>query len=53
MEIITIWVSVRWPGPPLSLDLNPSSFDPREKYWTRFPTEGSKITPPHPSCEFR
>ncbi|KAK4725572.1 hypothetical protein R3W88_028351 [Solanum pinnatisectum] len=48
-----IRVSAGRPGPPPSLDLKPSAFDPREKYWTRFPTEGSKITPPHPSCEFR
>ncbi|XP_060177561.1 phosphatidylinositol 4-phosphate 5-kinase 6-like [Lycium barbarum] len=48
-----IRVSVGRPGPPPSLDLKPSAFDPREKYWTRFPPEGSKITPPHPSCEFR
>lgn len=34
-------------------DLKPSDFEPREKFWTRFPTEGSKITPPHPSAEFR
>ncbi|KAJ4964164.1 hypothetical protein NE237_024103 [Protea cynaroides] len=33
--------------------LKPSDFDPREKFWTRFPTEGSKITPPHQSVEFR
>ncbi|TMW86453.1 hypothetical protein EJD97_021360 [Solanum chilense] len=36
-----------------SLDLKPSTFDPREKYWTRFTTEGSKITLPHPSREFK
>ncbi|KAL6984454.1 Phosphatidylinositol 4-phosphate 5-kinase 1 [Sarracenia purpurea var. burkii] len=34
-------------------DLKPSDFDPREKFWTRFPPEGSKITPPHQSMEFR
>lgn len=34
-------------------DLKPSDFDPREKFWTRFPPEGSKITPPHQSAEFR
>lgn len=34
-------------------DLKPSDFDPKEKFWTRFPSEGSKITPPHPSAEFR
>ncbi|XP_027066662.2 phosphatidylinositol 4-phosphate 5-kinase 5-like isoform X2 [Coffea arabica] len=45
--------SVGKPGPPPSLDLKPSAFDPKEKYWTRFPPEGSKNTPPHPSCEFR
>ncbi|XP_050206970.1 phosphatidylinositol 4-phosphate 5-kinase 1 [Mercurialis annua] len=33
--------------------LKPSDFDPKEKFWTRFPAEGSKITPPHQSFEFR
>lgn len=33
--------------------LRPSDFDPREKFWTRFPPEGSKVTPPHQSVEFR
>ncbi|KAK6149065.1 hypothetical protein DH2020_016590 [Rehmannia glutinosa] len=45
--------SVGRPGPPPSLDLKPSAFDPKEKYWTKFPPEGSKITPPHQSCEFK
>ncbi|CAN6719024.1 hypothetical protein ACFX13_014765 [Malus domestica] len=45
--------SVGRPGPSGSLDLKPSAFDPREKYWTRFPSEGSKYTPPHQSCEFK
>ncbi|CAI9099625.1 OLC1v1036475C1 [Oldenlandia corymbosa var. corymbosa] len=45
--------SVGRPGPPPSLELKPSAFDPKEKYWTRFPPEGSKSTPPHQSCEFR
>ena len=30
-----------------------TDFDPREKFWTRFPSEGSKLTPPHQSVEFR
>ncbi|EEF48405.1 phosphatidylinositol-4-phosphate 5-kinase, putative [Ricinus communis] len=34
-------------------ELKPSDFDPKEKFWTRFPAEGSKITPPHQSVEFR
>lgn len=34
-------------------ELKPSDFDPKEKFWTRFPPEGSKITPPHQSTEFR
>ncbi|KAM7274694.1 hypothetical protein ACFE04_016560 [Oxalis oulophora] len=25
----------------------------RKKVWTRFPSEGSKYTPPHSSCEFK
>ncbi|KAL0917438.1 hypothetical protein M5K25_012498 [Dendrobium thyrsiflorum] len=43
-------------GKPASLqmrELRSSDFDPREKYWTRFPPEGSKITPPHQTAEFR
>ncbi|GFQ02431.1 phosphatidylinositol 4-phosphate 5-kinase 2 [Phtheirospermum japonicum] len=34
-------------------DLKPSDFDPKEKFWTKFPSLGSKITPPHQSIEFR
>ncbi|KAE8683561.1 Phosphatidylinositol 4-phosphate 5-kinase 2 [Hibiscus syriacus] len=34
-------------------ELKPSDFDPKEKFWTRFPTEGSKLTPSHQSVEFR
>ncbi|PHT37018.1 Phosphatidylinositol 4-phosphate 5-kinase 4 [Capsicum baccatum] len=45
--------SVQKLSPPSSLDLEPSAFDPKEKYWTRFPPEGSKSTPCHQSCEFR
>ncbi|XP_057457226.1 phosphatidylinositol 4-phosphate 5-kinase 6-like [Lotus japonicus] len=45
--------SVGRPAPSASLDLKPSAFDPKEKVWTKFPPEGSKHTPPHPSCEFR
>ncbi|CAL5436275.1 unnamed protein product [Camellia sinensis] len=30
-----------------------ADFDPKEKFWTRFPTEGSKCTPPHQSVDFR
>ncbi|KAK6942175.1 Phosphatidylinositol-4-phosphate 5-kinase, core [Dillenia turbinata] len=40
-------------APPASLDLKPAAFDPKEKVWTRFPPEGSKYTPPHPSSEFK
>ncbi|XP_020226644.1 phosphatidylinositol 4-phosphate 5-kinase 2 isoform X2 [Cajanus cajan] len=36
-----------------SRQLKPAHFDPKEKFWTRFPAEGSKITPPHQSLEFR
>ncbi|KAJ1436025.1 Phosphatidylinositol-4-phosphate 5-kinase, core [Sesbania bispinosa] len=45
--------SVGRPAPSASFDLKPSAFDSKEKVWTRFPPEGSKYTPPHPSCEFR
>ncbi|GMP74471.1 hypothetical protein CsSME_00031881 [Camellia sinensis var. sinensis] len=30
-----------------------ADFDPKEKFWTRFPIEGSKCTPPHQSVDFR
>ncbi|KAL8172194.1 hypothetical protein V2J09_023998 [Rumex salicifolius] len=40
-------------APSTSLDLKASAFDPKEKYWTKFPQEGSKHTPPHNSCEFK
>ncbi|XP_022153899.1 phosphatidylinositol 4-phosphate 5-kinase 4-like [Momordica charantia] len=45
--------SVGRPAPIASLDLKPSAFDPKEKVWTRFPSEGSKYTPPHQSGEFK
>ncbi|XP_044946228.1 phosphatidylinositol 4-phosphate 5-kinase 2-like [Hordeum vulgare subsp. vulgare] len=34
-------------------ELGRADFDPREKFWTRFPPAGSRTTPPHPSYEFR
>ncbi|XP_021718609.1 phosphatidylinositol 4-phosphate 5-kinase 1-like [Chenopodium quinoa] len=34
-------------------DLKGSDFEPKEKFWTRFPPEGSKHTPPHQSADFR
>lgn len=34
-------------------DLKHSDFDPKEKFWTRFPPEGSKLTPTHKSYDFR
>lgn len=37
----------------ISRELKSSDFDSKEKFWTRFPSEGSKITPPHQSMEFR
>ncbi|CAL5330585.1 unnamed protein product [Camellia sinensis] len=45
--------SVGRPAPATSLDLRSSAFDPKEKVWTKFPSEGSKHTPPHQSCEFK
>ncbi|XP_077241680.1 phosphatidylinositol 4-phosphate 5-kinase 6-like [Tasmannia lanceolata] len=45
--------SVGKPAPATSLDLKASAFDPKEKVWTKFPSEGSKYTPPHQSCEFK
>lgn len=37
----------------VSLNLKLKDFDPKEKFWTRFPPEGSKLTPPHQSIDFR
>lgn len=34
-------------------ELKQGDFDPKEKFWTRFPPEGSKFTPPHQSVDFR
>ncbi|KAI4336493.1 hypothetical protein L6164_015015 [Bauhinia variegata] len=34
-------------------ELRPGDFNPNEKFWTRFPPEGSKFTPPHQSVDFR
>ncbi|KAF7140864.1 hypothetical protein RHSIM_Rhsim06G0108400 [Rhododendron simsii] len=34
-------------------EIKPGDFDPKEKFWTRFPTEGSKTTPPHQSGDFK
>ncbi|GMG99559.1 hypothetical protein Nepgr_001399 [Nepenthes gracilis] len=34
-------------------ELKLSDFEPREKFWTRFPPEGSKHTPPHQSVDFK
>ncbi|KAJ9180989.1 hypothetical protein P3X46_009166 [Hevea brasiliensis] len=45
--------SVGRPAPVASLDLKASAFDPKEKVWTRFPSEGTKHTPPHQSSEFK
>ncbi|XP_072974385.1 phosphatidylinositol 4-phosphate 5-kinase 1-like [Typha angustifolia] len=45
--------SVGKPGAVPLRELLPSDFDPREKFWTRFLPEGSKVTPPHQSVEFR
>lgn len=36
-----------------SRELRGSDFEPREKYWTRFPPEGSKHTHPHHSIDFK
>ncbi|GAB2277666.1 Phosphatidylinositol 4-phosphate 5-kinase 1 [Dionaea muscipula] len=34
-------------------ELKPSDFEPREKFWTKFPPEGSRYTPPHQSVDFK
>lgn len=30
-----------------------SSLPPATQYWLRFPREGSEVTPPHPSGDFK
>ncbi|THU45206.1 hypothetical protein C4D60_Mb02t15410 [Musa balbisiana] len=45
--------SIGKPGSTQLRELRPADFDPMEKFWTRFPPEGSKTTPPHQSVEFR
>uniref|UniRef100_A0A7N0V808 1-phosphatidylinositol-4-phosphate 5-kinase n=1 Tax=Kalanchoe fedtschenkoi TaxID=63787 RepID=A0A7N0V808_KALFE len=34
-------------------ELRSGDFDPNEKFWTKFPPEGSKFTPSHQLAEFR
>ncbi|GKE49011.1 phosphatidylinositol 4-phosphate 5-kinase 4-like protein isoform X1, partial [Tanacetum coccineum] len=45
---MTSWKSC--PCPDRSL--KPTAFDAKEKIWTKFPSEGSRYTPPHQSCDF-
>ncbi|KAK8930704.1 Phosphatidylinositol 4-phosphate 5-kinase 2 [Platanthera zijinensis] len=45
--------SVGKPSSNQPIELIPSDFDPKEKFWTKFPNRGSKITPPHYSTEFK
>ncbi|CAL0330056.1 unnamed protein product [Lupinus luteus] len=42
-----------WKHALTTRELRPGDFDPKEKFWTRFPQEGSKFTPPHHSLDFR
>ncbi|PKA59533.1 Phosphatidylinositol 4-phosphate 5-kinase 1 [Apostasia shenzhenica] len=55
--MLSLQLGIRYSvGKPASTqlrDLRPSDFDPREKFWTKFPSKGSKITPPHYSTEFK
>lgn len=34
-------------------EMKSSDFDPLEKFWTKFPPEGSRFTPPHRATDFR
>ncbi|KAK7385107.1 hypothetical protein VNO78_30818 [Psophocarpus tetragonolobus] len=34
-------------------ELRLQDFDPKTNFWTRFPPEGSRFTPPHQSVDFR
>ncbi|XP_020600193.1 LOW QUALITY PROTEIN: phosphatidylinositol 4-phosphate 5-kinase 6-like [Phalaenopsis equestris] len=38
---------------PATISLKTSAFDPKDKIWTKFPPEGTRLTPPHQSCDFR
>ncbi|KAF6165196.1 hypothetical protein GIB67_007181 [Kingdonia uniflora] len=54
--MLNLQLTVRYSvGKPSSVlrDLRPEDFDSKEKYWTKFPREGSKFTPPHHSVEFK
>ncbi|CAL5352259.1 unnamed protein product [Camellia sinensis] len=61
-EMLSIYSASLPPTPPLyfvgkhafiTRALKLADFDPKEKFWTRFPTEGSKCTPPHQSVDFK
>ncbi|XP_020586646.1 phosphatidylinositol 4-phosphate 5-kinase 1-like isoform X2 [Phalaenopsis equestris] len=45
--------SVGKPSSKQSTKLWPSDFDPRQKFWTKFPVEGTKMTHPCHSSEFK
>ncbi|XP_074279513.1 phosphatidylinositol 4-phosphate 5-kinase 1-like [Silene latifolia] len=36
-----------------SRELKSNDFDPMQKFWTKFPPQGSKLTPTHKATEFR
>jgi len=38
---------------PVVRELRGGDFDPKEKFWTRLPMEGSKFAPQHQSVDFR
>ena len=38
---------------PVVRELRGGDFDPKEKFWTRLPLEGSKFAPQHQSVDFR
>ncbi|CAH9062439.1 unnamed protein product [Cuscuta europaea] len=40
-------------GAAATLDLKPSAFDPKEKYWSKISPDGSKSMLPFQSCDFR
>ncbi|KAK8968780.1 Phosphatidylinositol 4-phosphate 5-kinase 1 [Platanthera guangdongensis] len=55
--MINLQLGIRYtvgkPGSVQPRELKPRDFDPMEKFWIRFPPEGSKITPPHQSVDFK
>ncbi|CAM0942742.1 unnamed protein product [Alopecurus aequalis] len=51
--MLNLQLGIRYAVGKSMRELRRADFDPGEKFWTRFPPAGSRLTPPHPSPEFR